>query len=135
MPLWLRRLSPKLLRRMAVGCLSLQLAELLRSGVPMVEALRVLAPTTAGSTPGNTLRRRLVSAAERVERGEELSAALDDEHWFDPEFRRLLDIGQASGELDVLLERIGHRYARALQMKFARDSLRAMCLATSTSAA
>ena len=108
-PSWLRRLHPKVLRRMAVGRLSLHLAELLRTGVPMVEALRVLSPATSG---GGGLRRRLLAAADRVEAGEELSAALDDEHWFDPEFCRLLDIGQASGELEVLLERIGHRYAR-----------------------
>ncbi|MCH8166194.1 MAG: type II secretion system F family protein [Planctomycetes bacterium] len=113
LPRWLRRLSPKVLRRMAVARLSLQLAQLLRSGVPMVEALRVLAPTTSGGGAlGSSLDRRLLAAADHVERGEELSAALDDEHWFDPEFRRLLEIGQASGELDVLLERIGHRYAR-----------------------
>lgn len=107
LPRWLQALSPKVLRRMAVARLSLQLAQLLRSGVPMVEALRVLAPTATGH-----LGRRLLDAADHVERGEELSAALDDEHWFDPEFRRLLEIGQASGELDVLLQRIGHRYAR-----------------------
>ena len=107
LPWWLRGLSPKVVRRMAVARLSSQLAELLRSGVPMVEALRVLAPTATGH-----LGRRLLDAADHVERGEELSAALDDEHWFDPEFRRLLEIGQASGELDVLLQRIGHRYAR-----------------------
>lgn len=109
-PSWLRRLSPKVLRRLAVARVSLQLAELLRTGVPMVDALRVLAPTTSGLVGG--LRRRLVEAADSVEQGHELSGALSDEHWFDPEFRRLLDIGQASGELEVLLERIGQRYAR-----------------------
>ncbi|MCH8314446.1 MAG: type II secretion system F family protein, partial [Planctomycetes bacterium] len=44
--------------------------------------------------------------------GDELTAALDDELWFDGEFRQLLAIGQATGELDSLLERIGRRYAR-----------------------
>ena len=108
LPTWVQRLRPKVLRRMAVAQVSLQLAELLRTGVPMVEAIRVLAPTT---TAGG-LRRRLRSAADLLERGEELSAALNDDQWFDSEFRRLLDIGQTSGELEVLLERIGHRYTR-----------------------
>ena len=107
-PAWVRRLHPKVFRRMAVARVTLQLSELLRTGVPMVDALRVLAPTTAAGG----LRRRLESAADMLERGEELSAALNDEHWFDPELRRLLDIGQASGELETLLERIGHRYTR-----------------------
>ena len=108
LPLWLRRWSPHVLRKLAVARLSIQLAELLRTGVPMVEALRVVAPTT----PGLTLRRRLLEAADRVERGEDIAAALDDEHWFDGEFQRLLQIGQTSGELDTLLDRLGHRYAR-----------------------
>ena len=115
-PDWLRRLYPKVLRRIAVSRVSLQLAELLRAGVPVVDALRVLAPTSSGgggaSGGGGSLARQLHTAADRVERGDELAAALDDEHWFDGEFRGLLTIGQATGELDSLLERIGRRYAR-----------------------
>jgi type II secretory pathway component PulF len=108
LPQRLRRLSPKLLRKVAVARVSLQLAELLRAGVPMVEAMRVLAPTAAGSA----LRRHLLSAADQIERGEELAVALGDGHWFDTEFCRLLEVGQASGELEELLERLGHRYTR-----------------------
>ena len=93
---------------MAVGGLALRLAELIRSGVPMVDALRILAPTTGHYS----LRHELLLAAESVERGEELSKALHDEHWFDTEFQRLLDVGQNSGELDQMLQRIGHRYQR-----------------------
>ena len=107
-PRWVRALSPSVLRRMAVARVSLQLSELVRTGVPVVDALRVIAPTSASGA----LRQRLMAAADRAERGEELSAALDDERWFDAEFRRLLDIGQATGELETLLQRIGERYAR-----------------------
>jgi type II secretory pathway component PulF len=106
-PAWLRRLSPSVLRRMALSRACLQLAQMLRNGVPMVEALRVLAPTT-----GPALRRRLLEAAEGVERGDDLVSALDDEHWFDAQFQRLLEVGQTSGDLDALLERIGRRYER-----------------------
>ncbi len=107
-PAWMRKVSPAVLRRMALGRLCLQLARLLGSGVPMVEALRVLAPTV----PGAALGRRVREGADRVERGEDLSAALDDEYWFDAQFRRLLEVGQASGELEPLLTRLGHRYER-----------------------
>lgn len=107
LPRWLRRLSPLVVRRMALARLSLQLSELLRSGVPVVEALRVLAPTSPAA-----LRRHLLDAASRVEHGEDMSGALDDEHWFDPQFRRLLEIGQASGELDALLQRLGRSLER-----------------------
>ncbi|MCI0362316.1 MAG: type II secretion system F family protein [Phycisphaerales bacterium] len=107
---WLRKLHPRLLRRLTVARFSQQLAQMLGSGVPMVEALRVIAPTSSGLSAG--FAGILSDAADRVERGQELSDALDDPHWFDPEFRRLLDVGQASGELDELLVRIGERYSR-----------------------
>lgn len=101
-------LAPKVVRRIAVAGFSMRLAELLRTGVPVVEAIRVLAPTISNASFRGLLR----SAAERVERGEDLSDALDDSRWFEGEYRRLLEIGQASGELDTLLERIGKRYER-----------------------
>ncbi len=101
------RFAPLVFRRMGAARVSLQLAELLRSGVPMVDALRVLARTT-----GPALRRRLEDAAHAVERGDDLADALHDGQWFDGEFRRLVQIGQMSGELDELLDRIGQRYER-----------------------
>ncbi len=103
----LSRFAPLVFRRIGAARVSLQLAELLRSGVPMVDALRVLAPTA-----GPALRRRLTEAAHAVERGDDLADALHDGRWFDGEFRRLVQIGQMSGELDELLDRIGQRYER-----------------------
>lgn len=112
-PMWLRRLYPRVLRRIAVAQMAEQLAGMLRSGVPMVEALRALAPTASGGiTMIGGLHAVLIHAAERVERGEDLAQAFDDQMWFDAEFRRLLEVGQASGELDALLMRIADRYSR-----------------------
>jgi len=110
---WRRRLRrifvpPRVIRQLLVGGLVAQLAELLRSGVPMVDALRVVAPTQRSER----LRQVLRQGAAAVERGDELSIALHDPLWFDPEMQRLLDIGQASGELEAMLARIGERYQR-----------------------
>ncbi len=107
-PRWWGSLRPRVFRRMAVAAMVTRLAELIASGVPIVEALRVLAPTCRITA----LRLLLRHGADCVERGEELSVALDDDLWFDAEFRRLLDIGQAGGDLDVLLARVGRRYER-----------------------
>ncbi|MEW6747319.1 MAG: type II secretion system F family protein [Planctomycetota bacterium] len=107
-PRSLESLRPLVLRRLALAGFATRLAQLLRSGVPVLEGLRVLAPTVGSPSLG----KRIIAAAERVERGESLCAALDDGHWFDPEFRRLIEIGEASGELETLLERVGKRYER-----------------------
>jgi type II secretory pathway component PulF len=104
---FIRAFSPKIVRQMAIGDFSLQLAELVRVGVPVVEALRVLAPTAGGS-----LRASLQNAALRLERGEELTQVLDDARYFNEEFRRLVELGSMSGELPLLLERLGERQIR-----------------------
>ncbi len=123
-PMSMRRIAsrvqpPRFMRQLMVGRLvgTGGLADLLRSGVPMVDALRVLAPTQRSPRLGVLL----TDAAQRLERGDDLSTALSGGStdlnrngtvWFDAELRRLVEIGQASGELDVMLERIGERYQR-----------------------
>ncbi len=108
-PALLDRLYPRVLRRARLAEVTSGLADLLRSGVPMVEALRVLAPAAAHSG----LRACLVQAASRIEHGAEVADALSDERWFDAEVLRLVEVGQASGELSALLERLGKRLERS----------------------
>jgi type II secretory pathway component PulF len=113
-PRWPSRVIPQVVRRAAAAEAMLGLAELLRSGVPAVEALRVLAPTATGPV-SSRLGARLVEAAGRIERGESLAASLDDPDWFPDEVRRLVRIGEQSGELDSVLDRLGRRYRRSTQ--------------------
>ena len=101
------RLTPSVYRRIALANVAQRLAELTRTGVPMVEAIRIIAPTSP-----RALRKNLIDAATAVERGQDLPTALEDEQWFDAEFKQLLAIGQTTGELDELLERIAARYTR-----------------------
>jgi len=108
----LRTPVPRAFRRVAMAHLATGLAELTRTGIPVVEALRIVAPTIRGFGAAS-LRRAARAAADRVERGDDLADALDDPHWFNAEFRRLVGVGQASGELPDLLERLGDRYARS----------------------
>lgn len=106
-PGWLRGWRPATLRRVAVSRVVGQFAELVRAGVPAVEALHVLAPTAPGG-----LRGELRAVATRVENGEDLANAFENDHWFDAEFRRLVAVGEASGELPDTLDRLAERYTR-----------------------
>jgi type IV pilus assembly protein PilC len=110
-PRWMQRLRPRLLRRMAVASMVQHLADLTRSGVPMVEAMRILAPTCPG-TRTSGLHAALLRAAAHVEHGEDLADAFDNDLYFDTEMRRLISIGQYSGDLDDVLLRLGQRYER-----------------------
>lgn len=106
-PTWLINLRPVAIRRLAVARLANELAELLRSGVPFVEAMRI-----AGPTCPMALQAAVRRAADRMERGDEIAAALDGSVWFDAEFRRLVQIGGTSGELESILGRIAAREER-----------------------
>lgn len=108
---WIVRLTPRLVRQILLSRVCRAISELTRAGVPLAEALRIAAPTARGMV-GSILRRRLESAASRLDRGEPLSAVFDDELWFDASLRLSIVTGQDSGEIPVLLERLGHKYER-----------------------
>lgn len=87
----------------ALPILTSQLAVLLRSGVPLVEALRAASEERTGQW-----RQILVTVRERVAGGASLSRALDgfgDEVF--PEFyRHMVAAGEESGTLDRVLQRL-----------------------------
>ena len=87
------RLSPAVFQTIALARISLALSDLLRAGVPLVEALRTLGPTAVN----RGFRGALTAAADRVERGAPLAESLTNDRYFDAEFRRLVEIGEESG--------------------------------------
>lgn len=108
---WFQRriiaLTPQTWRRIETAGLAQRLAELIRSGIPVVQALRLIAPGF-----GHGLRDHILQAAATVERGGDLGTALSHEHWCDAEFVQILTLGQATGDLDSMLERVAARYSR-----------------------
>ncbi len=104
------------LRRLSLARVTESLAELLLGGVPLVEGLRAVAPT-AGS---RVLRAAIDASAASIEQGQRFSETLIDEGWFPPEFRRLVEMGETSGELAPLLERLGQRMERSAERRIAQ---------------
>lgn len=118
-PPWLRsllaRLSSDTRRRLVVSRIALVLSDLLTSGVPIVDALRACASTVRG----RSMREALLRAAQRIESGDEPSQSLTPRK-FGAEFVRLLEVGEATGELDSLLHRLGVRYERSCRRRIDR---------------
>lgn len=110
------RLRPELLRKAAIAGVATSLAQLVRTGVPVLDALRVIAPTVKS----RSLQEHIKAAATRIERGMPLSDALADPRFFDEEFVRLVEVGQATGELAPLLSRVGERLQRSAQRSLDR---------------
>ncbi|MCC6910305.1 MAG: type II secretion system F family protein [Phycisphaerales bacterium] len=107
--------TPRVLRTWAVARFAQNLADLLRAGVPAVEALRVLSTTLPIA-----LNRVVTSAAADIESGADLAQVLDDPLWFSAQFRRLLHSGQAAGELEATLERMAQRDERRTERQINR---------------
>lgn len=121
LPARVRCLVPAAARKAVLAGVLRELALMLRCGVPLVEALRIAAPTARGPlSPG--LHRRLHRAASSIEAGDTLAAGLDDPLWFPPSVRRAVEVGESTGELADQLERIARteaERARALADRLA----------------
>lgn len=72
------------------------------SGVPLVEGMKI-----AKDIVGNTwLRQKLTEATQRVIEGASLRSALEGVGYFPPMLLHMVASGEASGELDAMLERV-----------------------------
>lgn len=98
--LWtLPGLGPRL-RVLALARLYRSLAMLLASGVPALAALKIVVDVVAAPW-----RPAVQAAAAQIERGERLSAAFDAQDLATPVARRMLRVGERSGEVASMLER------------------------------
>lgn len=97
--------------RVRVAQVAQSLARLRHAGLPLTDALLVVADTAHD----RALRRLLGRSVEAIRRGEDLSAAIAGSRLLDPEFAQLLQLGERSGELTGMLERIAERYQRAAE--------------------
>jgi type IV pilus assembly protein PilC len=106
---------PLVLRQALMAHALLTMAEMLRCGVTLVDAIRATGPTLSGPGAGELGQRTLALAADEIEKGHAVGAAFDDPKWFDAEVRQLIAVGDASGELDRALTRLGQRLHRRAQ--------------------
>lgn len=87
------------------------LAILSRSGVPLVDALRISAQV-AGNLP---IREAVGEAATRLREGASLFASLDSCGYFPPMMMQMIASGESSGELDSMLTRAAQNQERELE--------------------
>lgn len=91
------------------------LSILTTSGVPLVDAMKI-----AGEVLSNDhLRLVLKDAARKVSEGGSLHRALDQTGYFPPMMLHMIASGEASGELDSMLERTANMQEKALQARIA----------------
>lgn len=77
-------------------------AQLIRSGVPILEVMAIVGDTSGNSVVTTALR----GVAADVERGDNLTAALSRQPIFPPMMLRMVSAGEATGKIDNMLEKM-----------------------------
>lgn len=95
-----------LFRKIAVSRFTRTLSVLVRSGVPILSALDIVAKTA-----GNRLVELAVyNAVEEIKKGENISDPLAESRVFPPMVTRMISVGERSGKLEVMLSKISDFY-------------------------
>lgn len=81
-------------------------SQLIRSGIPLTEAMA----TAAGTIENSYVRQKLAEAARGIEQGKQLSTALDETGLFEPMVLQMIRSGESSGALDTMLGRVADYY-------------------------
>ncbi len=113
-----RRFTRRLFHKVRVTSLSVfarQLASLLKAGIPVVEALKVL----QGQSQSRVLRQTLLDIEERISRQAGTLAEAMSEHprVFDPVFCGLVRAGEQSGDLANILDSLAEHLAKSARVR------------------
>jgi type II secretory pathway component PulF len=91
--------------RAALARFARTLGTLLTSGVPILSALEV----ARGATGNREFSSKLLEVIAPIREGSDLATPLEQTRLFPPEVIEMVSVGQESGALDKVLERIGDR--------------------------
>lgn len=86
---------------------------LIQGGLTIPQAIEISSHTIGNVVYQNTLR----EAAQSIRKGELLSQALRNAHYFPPLVSQLIAVGESTGRLDVLLAKISDYYRRQVEDK------------------
>jgi len=120
---WLKLNVPvfgTLFQKVALSRFSRTFSTLLKSGVPMLGALEIVAGTAGNQIISDTV----MDAKERVRQGENLAEPLSESKNFPPMVTKMVGIGEKSGALEALLEKVSEFYDQ--QVSAAVKSLTSM---------
>lgn len=104
-------LVSEMIVRLEVSRFSRTLATLLSNGVPMLNALNVV----AGSLNNSVVRQLINTVKNSVQEGIDIAAALKKQPLFPPMAVQLIQVGEETGELVPMLEQVADIYDDELQ--------------------
>ena len=96
----------ELIKKVVLSRFSRTLATLVRSGVPILRSLDIV-----GKTAGNyAMELAVVNAAQKVKGGESIASPLEETGMFPPMVVRMISVGEKTGRVDTMLEKIADFY-------------------------
>ncbi|NQT91704.1 MAG: type II secretion system F family protein [Lentisphaerae bacterium] len=93
-------------RKVAAARFAKTFGQMIRSGVPILEALLIVSGATGNKAAGQVI----LKARGTVERGDRLSSALISQKIFPSMLVRMLQAGEKTGKVDDMMERIAEFY-------------------------
>jgi type IV pilus assembly protein PilC len=91
-----------LIHKICMSRFSRTFAQLIRSGVPILEVLEIV----GGSSGNHVIETSIKTVSEDVEKGDNLSVALSKKKIFPPMLLRMVAAGEATGKIDSMLEKM-----------------------------
>ena len=91
-----------LLTKIAMSRFSRTFAQLIRSGVPILEVLDIV----GGSAGNQVIEHSIKSVSGDVEKGDNLSVAMSKKPIFPPMLLRMVSAGESTGKIDTMLEKM-----------------------------
>jgi len=101
----------ELIRKQAVVQVAIVMATLLRSGLPFVRALQVARKSARNAVIDDALH----ACEKAITAGGDIGQALDNSRAFTPTVVQVFTVGQESGQLETMLERLARDYDRQVQ--------------------
>ncbi|MEA3055782.1 MAG: type pilus assembly protein PilC [Actinomycetota bacterium] len=101
----------KLVHKTAMTRFARTLAVLLRSGVPILEALEITSETVNNTVVAKAVK----ETQEAVKRGESIAAPLERHEIFPPMVVQMLAVGEETGQVDVMLEKVSDFYDQEIE--------------------
>ncbi len=101
----------KLVRKTALARFSRTLSALVRSGVPILESLDIVAETAGNYVVAKAVR----ETQSAVKRGDPLSKKLEEHPVFPPMVVQMMAVGEETGALDEMLDKIADFYDQEVE--------------------
>ena len=101
----------KLVHKTAITRFSRTFAVLLRSGVPILEALEI----TSETVNNDVMSRAVKDVQEAVKRGEPIATPMTRHEIFPPMVTQMLAVGEETGQVDTMLEKVADFYDQEIE--------------------